>query len=218
MSNKLESLTRAQKNAIPKYYNKWYNIGTDTQPGNIEKAKELVKTHYKAQGHSEPKEIIVFDGPYDAAYLAAYGKLHSFEDTMEAYNNGTYINELKNNSDFQGLEFDGFGQFDAHWLAYYDFLINETDVEVNENVKNLIELAEHVSFYWAFDKMFIMVKKISDIHLENDQLHNVFGPALDYPDGFPIYALEGKHLSYDEWEKETRPYRSDLAKEIFKKV
>ena len=116
------------------------------------------------------------------------------------------------------VESQVFGCHDADFLSFFDFFMNECAIKECEKLKPLMNLAENCGWWTPFEDVCILQEKPIEIHMENGLLHNIFGPSVLYKDGFCVYSLNGERVSYDEWFEQTKPYHSELAREIFKKV
>ncbi len=87
----------------------------------------------------------------------------------------------------------GYGQHDANWLGFYEYfrevcsLTKETDALIG-----LLEQAKYAGWYlpyqhicWVSERHHILTRD------EQGRVHNLFGPAVSYPDGWSIYAVHG---------------------------
>lgn len=89
------------------------------------------------------------------------------------------------------------GQHDADYLAYYAFFRNECGlVEETEQLLGLFQLGENCGWMIPLNDVAIACERHSQVHLlrrgeNNYVLHNETGPAVEYPDGFAIYHVNG---------------------------
>ena len=106
------------------------------------------------------------------------------------------------------------GQFWVGWwgISYYvSFFLDVCKLDVSKDIRERVEayrkVNESVNYIWA-NRDFVMVcarpKKIKRNSL--GQLHNINGKAIEYPDGWGLYCLNGvtyKNIKDDsQWKKE----------------
>ena len=90
----------------------------------------------------------------------------------------------------------GYGNHDASWLAFYDFLRNECGlVKQTNKIFPLLNLAQHAGWYlphknicWISERHIILNRD------ERGRLHSMNAPAVVYPDGWKIYAVHGVRI------------------------
>lgn len=89
------------------------------------------------------------------------------------------------------------GSLESCWLYLYDFFANETDVELDSELfQPFITLAMHVSWCYINDGVVYFSRKPTAINIEeNGLIHNENGPAIEYKDGFKIWAIDGCRVS-----------------------
>ncbi len=84
-----------------------------------------------------------------------------------------------------------FGQHDAPWLSYYDFLSRLGLVQADA-VSGLKKVAVSAGWWWPYKNLCILTERPRELHRENRlYLHNENGMAIRYPDGWGIYAFRG---------------------------
>jgi hypothetical protein len=84
----------------------------------------------------------------------------------------------------------GYGQHDAHWLAFYDAL-GQVGVDVSP-LDGLTEIAAACGWWWPFKDLCILTERHSRLELDpRGRLHAPAGPAVVYPDGWSVYAWHG---------------------------
>ena len=94
----------------------------------------------------------------------------------------------------------GYGNHDAAWLSFYDFFSRECGLECCSKTQGLIDLSEHVGWWWPF-KDAVIVTPYPDVLIRDDDhnLHCENGPALSYPGGrLKVYAWHGVRVPA-EW-------------------
>ena len=89
-----------------------------------------------------------------------------------------------------------YGQHDVQWLSFYDYFNKVLNLKKEtKKLTGLFELAKsagwalpHQNICWISERHNILERD------ENGRLHNLFGPAVVYPDGWSIYAVHGVRL------------------------
>lgn len=199
---------------------KWLAIALDTSPTDKTKVEELLDKLYQAKGVSKPPTVYVSNPIYGlrtATFAAdpAQGKSGGTQRVIDYVNNETFKTDTN-----QSADFNQYGQFDSYWFIYWDYLFQFHPDRVKEYEKEvpvLMELAKHVSYYWVYDGITIVVPKVQELVIDNQKFDNKFGPAIKW-EKFNIYALDGNIISKDEWTAKTLQYQSSLGKVIFNKI
>src|ERR1700681_4131219 len=68
---KLNELTKAQKNKLPKIREKWIEIGLHTGPGSLKTAWDGIRKAYVSGGRKEPTFWVWMESPYRAVIACA---------------------------------------------------------------------------------------------------------------------------------------------------
>lgn len=195
---KIESLTQEQKNKFPEYIEKWTRIGLSTEPANRRLAEEGVIEAYKIAGKKPPK-IIWCDSPLSMALTCAVVK--------EFYKNRASVWDSVGDSvwasvwDSVGASVrdSGYGQHDANWIGFYDFFRNECGLNTQtQKLLGLQKITENAGWFLPYSE----ICWISDRHRivnqdKSKRLHCENGAAVEYSDGFKIYAWHGVRVP--EW-------------------
>lgn len=170
----LEKLSEKQESILSVYADKWTQIGFSIDPVDFDKSVNLIKKHYADCGLDIPNNFHLVDSP-----MAAINLLNS------KYN----INkkQIINNACY--------GNHDASWLSYYDFFINETSVILDEKIVNLIELAKICGWWYPYDDVVVIQQRPSLINFEDGVVQSTTGPAIQFPDGYSIYIIDGIRLN-----------------------
>lgn len=172
MTTVINKLTEEQVNALPKYAEKWINIGLNSDPIDYERAKELITAQYIQEGLDVPE------------FKYSKSPMESKEILGEDYdtNNACY------------------GHHDASWLCFYDFFKEECNLECVNPLVNLIELSKVCGWWYPYDTLCVIEErpKVKMIPSEVDEdvkvLHCEDGYAVEYPDGFGLCFIEGKAI------------------------
>jgi hypothetical protein len=84
-------------------------------------------------------------------------------------------------------------QHDAHWLAMFDFFRNTLLLkQETEMIVPLLELAQHAGWYIPCETICWVSERPTIFQLDDQERLNSFSePALRYPDGWGVYAVNG---------------------------
>jgi len=91
-----------------------------------------------------------------------------------------------------------YGQHDLYWLWHYqavkDILGLDTDVDAGPQ----IEVASSSGWWWPFKSTVILSERPTCLHRDDQhRLHNVSGPAIQYPDGWSVWYIHGVRVPQD---------------------
>ncbi|WP_392674230.1 DUF6745 domain-containing protein [Streptomyces sp. LN785] len=76
------------------------------------------------------------------------------------------------------------GQHDAAWLAAFDGR--------GDRLTGLAEVARHAGWWWPYERVVVICERPETLHRdEAGRLDRGDGPALEYRDGFALYAWRG---------------------------
>ena len=85
-----------------------------------------------------------------------------------------------------------FGNHDASWLSFYDFFYQEFDLECTHDLIPSFELAKVCGWWSPYEEAAFVQDRPCKISLNDRKvLHDLNGPAIEYPDGSKIYCIEG---------------------------
>jgi len=172
----IEQLTEEQKEKMPQYVETWTQIGLSCEPSDFEKCKKFAKMAYTAADLPEPSKFVLVDSPKSAV-----------KELREVLPN------VKDTSIFTEMMY---GNHDAGWLSFYDFMINEVGVTGCENIEGLIGIAKNCGWWSAYDDIVVFQHRPKEIHLDdNGEIHNEEGPAILYRDGYAVWGISGKRVT-----------------------
>ncbi|MCP5017250.1 MAG: hypothetical protein GY938_18580 [Ketobacter sp.] len=106
-----------------------------------------------------------------------------------------------------------YGQHDSGWLAFYDFFNNVCGLkDETAKLSGMWKIAKSAG-WWLPHRNICWVSERHNILKRNEagQLHNETGPALHYPDGWAIYALNGTTIPAD-WIEKSPPSPNELLR------
>lgn len=81
------------------------------------------------------------------------------------------------------------GQFDSYWVAWAQYYRDVVKLELPE----FWQIEDQVQFgmVWALERWVVIMERPSRIEMTNGVLHKDGAPAVEYPDGAVVYALNG---------------------------
>lgn len=169
-----QNLTKAQEAKMPVYIDKWTQNGLSTKQIKVDDCKHLVNDFYtEILDKSVPENILIFDSPL----------------SLWKYVQEQIGHKIKFIRPFLA------GNFDSNIFAVYDFFINEVNIQIEQDLykKYTIwrELSKVVNLVYPFDDVCLISQKPTKIIRNERGLHCNTGPALEYNDGFKIWALNG---------------------------
>lgn len=161
---------------LKEYCDKYDEIGLSTESCNRTNAEKALKDLYAYFKKPEP----VFhwaSSPAEGIRMAA--KLNTGKDvpTQE---------EIRAQASYAS-----YGSFEAYWLVYYSYILNEIKKETDPLLDILDRIIKDTGVYWCFEDCVVVSEKPTEIHLKGDKLHNPDGLAIKYKDGTGIYCVEG---------------------------
>lgn len=174
MSKVIESLTPEQDAKLEVYYDKWLKTGLKTGlMTDDEKSKTVDCIHriYQNQGLRIP-EVIFVRSPQEAT------------EKIKEISKGKIANPLNDAA---------FGQHDAYWLGFYDFMRNELGLkEETEELVPIIELASYCNWWFPYDNVCVVSERPIFLSVnEAGNLHNTTRKAIEYADGFGVFEMNG---------------------------
>jgi hypothetical protein len=167
------------------YVEKWTNIGRSTERFTQEEAEEIIHNFQRLVLEMEPTPVEVYDGPELAWEAVKRHVPDSDEGFVEPYQTGSFF---------------------APTFSFYDFFISEglVEVGVTESADKIPmpqelfdkykawEATSKLGFIFPLDNVCVVSQKINDVKVnETHRLHCETGPALTYPSGWKVYALNG---------------------------
>jgi hypothetical protein len=83
-----------------------------------------------------------------------------------------------------------YGAHDAGWLGFFAYVGEVLGLDIT-TLKGLFMLADSCGWWSPLDEIAVFQDRPSQIHLTDGVLHKDGGPAVEYRDGFAVYALHG---------------------------
>lgn len=191
MPKKITSLTPEQIAQIPGWADKWIKIGLSTEPADFDRAEAAVLKCYDLIKAPRPKAVLRVASPWAAIYE---GSKKNVELT-----NGGKANKKDLTAFIKSNWFNYRGaQLWASWFSYVTFFRDVCDWE-NESLENFKldeEIALSSGFVWWSDDVVAISDRPAKVTRDaGGRLHNENGKALEYRDGWGVYAWHGYRIS-----------------------
>jgi hypothetical protein len=97
------------------------------------------------------------------------------------------------------VRFDGHalrGQQDADWLATFDLCARACGLASARRLDGVAEVARSAGWWWPFERAAILTERPVRVRLDDQGLaHADDGPAVEYPDGWGLWAWHGAPVS-----------------------
>ncbi len=175
-NNQITSLTKEQEKKIPEYVEYYRQVGLCTKPCDKAEAEKAVIDAY-AYKSLKPPQFIWADSPLAGAIIAAQIAKGSKDVT------GAEVADQASKASY--------GSFTAYWVSYYAFAKEQLPVKMDGLAEITKRLAENCGVFWTFEDYVVMTERPVAIHMKDQKLHNPEGLALEYKDGFGVFALDG---------------------------
>lgn len=199
----ITSLTQEQQDKFPDYRDKWLQIGLDCSTIDPFAARDAAIECYKLAEQKAPDQFILFDSPYQACiyvdmltkdfteltkpdkqrFVKCTTKYEDLTDEQKASVDEGHKEHVSHNI---------YGFHDAGWLCFYDFFLNECNVDSCAKLKGLMNLAKNCGWWMPYNELCVLQHK--PIFIKRDEqgrLDNIDGPAVTYRDGWSVYAVKG---------------------------
>jgi len=205
MAQLIQSLTPEQEKMISVYRDLGLATGLATGPTVRQKAIDGLTKLYQYINKPVPKVFVFVQSPFEAQVvmneltLNDPGEKKLYSWTLES--NDQWVETLianptnTDNYKFFSTHNYGYGSNEAFWVAFYKYFKEVCGVEyVEKSLKGLQifeTLANASGWHYMFNECAIICDRASEIHIENNVLHNDEGPAIAYTDGVKIFAIGG---------------------------
>ena len=206
----INHLTPEQEAKLPEYRDKWLKIGTCTEPANRPEAEKAVREMYRCGGLTPPEKIVWCSSPL-AMFLTVKIVKASVRDSVRS-SVGNSVGDSVGDSVWNSVRasiwasvWDSvrdsvrdsvgdsvYGQHEAHWLGFYDYFREVVGLkEETEKLTGLLNLAKNAGWIYPTEDICYVSERHNVCKLKNGVVHCEDGPAIQYPDGFSVWALNG---------------------------
>ena len=85
-----------------------------------------------------------------------------------------------------------YGQYDVQWLAFACFFANATGIGHHRDLSGLMQIVSSCGFFWPGETKAAFFERPSVLCLDDQRRpHCLDGPAIQFRDGFSVYAIHG---------------------------
>lgn len=198
MKTKIEHITEEQKAKMPQYVQKWIDIGRDTTRLDEAKTKKAIDNYRKMINKKVDVPLIILDNPLESWVACSLLLEHkvSLDNLHEELKSVFDGNPKKYKIPTARLPWQS-GSFFVSTFSFYDFMIEELGVELEQDLYakyKIWEATSQLGCIYPLDDFTIVSQKPTEIHMnENNVLHKDGGPALVYAGmgDIKIYSLNG---------------------------
>lgn len=199
-----------------KLYNFYLKIAqkvfSRTTPTDRVESERLIRRLYEIEKWEQPKKFFYVRSPFEAQQLilglvekkvvdpSEYG-----ETNEEQVKNIVSEDILEGSCVFGNIDLyatNNFGPFESYWIYYAKFCLEalaypEVTQELDESFLIYEKLMFVAGWRYQFKNVVIICDNPIQCHIvtepgkSNFKFHNENGPAIEYADGFKIYALDG---------------------------
>jgi len=170
---KIKKLTKEQEAKLPEYCAKWEAIGKNTKRLDRKKCEQLIALIYKQAGYKMPKVVKWYESPH---------AMVQDNKTLMTYDDEGHLDGIC------------YGSMDEK-LSFYDFFIEEFNLECCKEMIPFIELAKLGMGWWMpFDDEVFCCEPPTICEMKNGKLHRDYGPALAWEDNTKLYFKNGKRI------------------------
>ena len=182
-------LSREQEAMLPVWASKWTEIGLSCESLDYAPAIAAVRRAYAVAKLPPPAQFVVCDSPVSGAITASI-----LRDSV-----GASVRASVRDSVWASVRASVYGSHDSSWLSFYDYFLNGCHLACIEPLRPLIDLAHHCGWWIPYQQLCILQHRHCELHRDADgRLHNPFGMAVKYRDGWGVYAWHGTHIPLEQ--------------------
>jgi len=169
---KIDSLIAEQEALLPVYTEKWLDIGLSTEPTSYDGVVDAAARAYAEAGLKAPR-VELFPSPFA---LKEAAKKYIGDEPIRWF----------------------FGQHEAPWFGWYDYLYEACHLQYIEKMHGLSGLVQHGGWGVMLDDVYLCAERTSAVVMNAEHIcHNPHRQAISYPDGNGVYILNG--IRMEEW-------------------
>jgi len=175
----IKDITDEQVAKFPEYVEKYIRIGLSTDRMDKNAAVAAVKLAYEKAEVEMPENLIFCKGPLDA------------NEKIQKESNGEY-------NSLSGIYY---GSLNAAQISYINYCKNEFGDQLRERgvdidrIDGISDITNHCGIVNMFDTHVFISERPTQIRFDDrNLLHCEDGPAIEYEDGFTVYAWHGQRV------------------------
>jgi hypothetical protein len=203
----ITKLTKEQEEKFTIYRDKWIKIGLSTEPANRKETEDGIRVAYKIAGLQPPNKIVWCGSPFSQGLTRAvvFGLLKSEIKIKKEIGKNLKASVWASVGDSVGdsvrasVGDSGYGQHDANWLAFYEYFKETCGLdEQTQKLVGLWKISKNAGWWLPHEKICWISERHNILKRNKEgRLHCENGLALQYPDEWGIYALNG--IRVPEW-------------------
>ena len=91
-----------------------------------------------------------------------------------------------------------YGQHDANWLGFYEYFNEVLNLKKQtEKLSGLWMIAKSAGWFLPYENICFISERHNVCRLKDGRLHSEGSPAIQYPDGFSVWGLNGVRVSQE---------------------
>jgi hypothetical protein len=202
----ITELTKEQEEQMEVFRDISMSVGLATGPTNREVVIPLFKQLYRdILKRAEPNIFIFVKSPAEAKKILnvlTEDKTEVLHHKWTMETNDAFVEELKKipsgNENFSTHSY-GYGSNESYWIYYYNYMRDVLgvtyDPAANDGLNLFAGLAKNSGWHYLAEDAVVICDRPSEIHMENNQLHNEEGPSCLFADGHAIYNINGHRVT-----------------------
>jgi len=201
LPTELSATTRA---AFPTIRDEWLAVGLSTVPANRAEAERGVRLAYNVAGLEAPSLMIWVDSPI-AGCVGAAMQVGAQVGAQVWAQVGAQVGAQV----WAQVRDAAYGQHDAGWLSFYAAVARES-IHGCERLVGLMTIARSAGWWWPFERAVILTERPCRLRRDGrGRLHSTDGAAIQYPDGWGVWAWHGIRVSQDVIESDPATWTLD---------
>ena len=196
----IEKLTKEQESRMPEYADKWIQTGTNTDRLDPARTKEIINAYQREILQTKETEVVITQNPIEGWVATVLLNEGTPIDKVQKELEDIFSDQprldlvLKDNPPVYPYQD---GSFYSSVISFYDFMINEVGVEIEEELLTKYKAwadTTELGLIFPLDDATVVTEKPLEINFnEEGQLHADGKPAIKYGGlgNFEVYSLNG---------------------------
>ena len=229
LPTELSATTRA---AFPTIRDEWLAVGLSTVPANRAEAERGVRLAYNVAGLEAPSLMIWVDSPIagcvgaamqvgaqvgDQVWDQVWDQVRAQVGDQVWAQVGAQVGAQVRDQVWDQVRDQVrtqvgravYGQHDAGWLSVYSTLARE-NIAGCERLVGIMTVARAAGWWWPFERAVILTERPCRLRRDGrGRLHSTDGAAIQYPDGWGVWAWHGIRVSQDVIESDPATWTLD---------
>ena len=209
MVKRIDKLTPLQESRMGEWRDKWIRIGLQTGDADFVTFESAIKVAYEKAHIPFPNKIIHVQSPIVGALAASIsrGIIQDFGqsegDAVGGAVGGAVRDATTRWHDWSGGQFwvGGWYWGSPSFISFFtDICDLELSPDIMERAKSYRDICTSVNYFWPNTEFVMVCDRPQFIGRDSDgRLHNDQRKAIEYKDGWGLYALDGVVLDEGVW-------------------